>query len=84
MRTPRLSSRTITSESHVEMTETLKDADHEPSQAAETFENAGVIRQSTTTLDTDETETPTYRRDLKISIRTAHMLWFSGLRGAVA
>ena len=30
------------------------------------------------------TETPRFRRDLKIGSSTMHMLWFSGLRGAVA
>ena len=34
--------------------------------------------------DTVDTQTPRFRRDLRINARTAHMLWFSGLRGAVA
>lgn len=33
---------------------------------------------------TDVTRTPKCRQDLKIHWNTAHMLWFSGLRGAVA
>ena len=38
----------------------------------------------TTTADSDATLTPVPKRDLKIQSNTAHMVWFSGLRGAVA
>ena len=36
------------------------------------------------TAASDITETPLRRKDLKIRRKTQHMLWFSGLRGAVA
>jgi NhaP-type Na+/H+ or K+/H+ antiporter len=65
-----------TNASHVEMSETLRNADHQHANTSPTFES---------TCDaTVETATPRYRRDLKIGTNTTHMLWFSGLRGAVA
>jgi sodium/hydrogen exchanger 8 len=55
---------------HVEM----KVSDQDMDESAE-YENV---------WSPNETLTPVRRRDLKISMKAAHMLWFSGLRGAVA
>jgi len=68
--------------SHVEMTETLRTSDHQ--QGATTFENEGIVPSPTEGDQSLETGTPRFRRDLKIGFSTANMLWFSGLRGAVA
>ena len=54
---------------HVEMIELEEE---------ETKDDSGVDIRNQTTM------TPESRRDLKIGWNTAHMLWFSGLRGAVA
>lgn len=45
-----------------------------------------VIRRSESnmTASSEMTATPIKRKDLKIRRKTQHMLWFSGLRGAVA
>ena len=47
-------------------------------------DNSPRINIAQSTLSMAETLTPATRRDLKIRDNTAHMLWFSGLRGAVA
>ena len=41
-------------------------------------------RETGLSLESSDTLTPQVRQDLKIHSKTAHMLWFSGLRGAVA
>lgn len=46
-------------------------------------EHIGTIQAPSTHFDTF-TLTPSSRKDLKIRNNTAHMIWFSGLRGAVA
>jgi len=81
-------------ESHVEMTDNLKNSDHhsprtltedEGSSSHGTDEPAGLVVQTNgDNVGEQSMETPRVRRDLKISWRTAHMMCFSGLRGAVA
>jgi hypothetical protein len=76
------------------MTDNLKDSDHyghgEPMEihAPSTNSNgpAGLAIQSNPSSDTDvgQPQTHCVRRDLKIRCRTAHMMCFAGLRGAVA
>ena len=65
-------------QSHVEMTDMSATLDYrstcDPEDRLES-----ISRQ-----DSNVTATPKSRRDLKISSRTQHMVWFSGLRGAVA
>lgn len=61
---------------HVEMTEMSSDSDYVG--VDETPDGARSIASSAAT------ETPIAKLDLKIPLNTAHMLWFSGLRGAVA
>lgn len=49
------------------------------------FINSGSQDDGIQHKDTDfSSVTPVQQRDLKISGKTAHMLWFAGLRGAVA
>jgi NhaP-type Na+/H+ or K+/H+ antiporter len=69
-------------DSHVEMTDDppVPDRQHRDDQTP-----VLMIRQSSSeTTFSNHTLTPRVRRDLKISSKTAHMLCFSGLRGAVA
>lgn len=54
------------------------DDHHEPE---EMFHRPGSLRQAESDMSS---MTPRKQRDLKIASKTAHMLWFSGLRGAVA
>ena len=79
---------------HVEMTDNLKHADHH-GQGTPTDERtcstkscgpAGLAIQASPSNDADfgTPQTPRIRRDLKINYRTAHMMCFAGLRGAVA
>ena len=46
--------------------------------------SAGRPTPSFGTVDTEMTETPFLRKDLKIRPNTANMIWFSGLKGAVS
>jgi NhaP-type Na+/H+ or K+/H+ antiporter len=73
-----------TSESHLEMVENLHSADHHQNQPEGKHIPMIVRQESNLSVNTLGTLTPVVRRDLKISWRTAHMLCFSGLRGAVA
>jgi len=78
--------------SHVEMTDNLASSDHhgralpteEDDSSSTTSSGAAGLVVQTSTDTSSQTQTPHVRRDLKISSRTAHMLCFSGLRGAVA
>lgn len=63
------------------------DIDDEDEGIAEKFDVLSPQREdeaTVTTTESDITETPRTVRDLKIRMNTAHMLWFAGLRGAVA
>ena len=74
--TPRVRRRHM--QQSVELTEIIKEHDHHrpalPHQ----------LQRSDSDVMTIATLTPHKERDLKIHWNTAHMLWFSGLRGAVA
>jgi sodium/hydrogen exchanger 8 len=62
----------------------LHDDDYGISYSIESIAAVSVDYSELKTAPTDQTETPAYRKDLKIRNNTAHMLFFSGLRGAVA
>lgn len=64
-------------QAHVDMSDALHSVDTPPSVPS--FGDYPIR-----SIDTMATETPQFRKDLKIGSATAHMLWFSGLRGAVA
>lgn len=51
---------------------------------SEAFSAQGADFQTQDELSDNFTLTPSRRKDLKIQNNTAHMIWFSGLRGAVA
>jgi NhaP-type Na+/H+ or K+/H+ antiporter len=73
MAVPHGDSLSRTRPSHVEMTEFSSSGEyHDPDRVSD---DASTLRT---------TQTPTVRHDLRIHANTAHMLWFSGLRGAVA
>jgi NhaP-type Na+/H+ or K+/H+ antiporter len=84
----------VENKNHVKMTDNLKDSDyHGPGAPMEndlslTNSNgpAGLVIQSSPSSNSDigQPQTPRVRRDLKIRYRTAHMMCFAGLRGAVA
>jgi len=70
---------------HVEMTEMLTTSDHHPSQQQQDDHHPAVKRQDSDVSGASHVSmTPRAERDLRISAKTATMLWFSGLRGAVA
>lgn len=72
-------------DSHVEMTDNLATSDHHGQQSDDDEIKPGLMRQNSSgTMQSVQTLTPKVRRDLKITYKTANMLWFSGLRGAVA
>lgn len=66
--------------SHVEMTDALAHSDHHESETMFHDDDKHIVRNETDLSSV----TPKQARDLKIKSSTAHMLWFSGLRGAVA
>jgi NhaP-type Na+/H+ or K+/H+ antiporter len=71
-------------ETHIEMSEVLANADYQ----ASADDQHGMIEIESQATDMSKntvvTLTPQVRKDLKIHGNTTHMLWFSGLRGAVA
>lgn len=72
-------------ESHVEMKEMLSAGLYHANEDEGDGLSPATERQETgPTINSMDTLTPRVSRDLKIHNKTAHMLWFSGLRGAVA
>jgi NhaP-type Na+/H+ or K+/H+ antiporter len=63
----------------LEMAEVVSSVDYQTNDNDE----YAMVENQETGLSWD-TLTPEVHQDLKIHIKTAHMLWFSGLRGAVA
>ena len=60
----------------------IKTGDSQPQASSNLSQSPPLVRSPTT--DSEATLTPLPKRDLKIQSNTAHMVWFSGLRGAVA
>ncbi|CAB9510044.1 Sodium/hydrogen exchanger [Seminavis robusta] len=76
---------------NLELTEHLNDfyhnqQDDDDKDETTTKPNRKQVERSASnvTANSETTLTPVPQRDLKIQANTAHMLWFSGLRGAVA
>lgn len=71
-------------ERHVlEMAEVVSDEDYQAKHESDQYMMVGN-QDTGLSGPSCETLTPKVRQDLKIHNKTAHMLWFSGLRGAVA
>ena len=76
------------SSSQIEMSHALAQSDHHQPEKVYHDPASSPSKIQPLTVQRNDTDlssiTPRQERDLKILPKTAHMLWFSGLRGAVA